>query len=125
MEPERWDPARVRSRERRNANIGRHDVAAAAVTDDGTLVALTEVAVSDHAPSRGFQSGTLVDPEHRGHRLGVAIKVANHRQLRRRFPRCRVLMTGNADVNAPMNAVNRVLGYREVERCVEMQRAVP
>jgi hypothetical protein len=33
-----------------------------------------------------------------------------------------VLLTGNADVNAPMNAVNEALGYREVERCVELQR---
>jgi hypothetical protein len=30
----------------------------------------------------------------------------------------------NADVNAPMNAVNVALGYREVERCIEMQREI-
>ena len=80
--------------------------------------------VTAHAPRRGFQSGTLVAPEHRGHALGLAIKVANHRQLREHFPECRVLLTGNADVNAPMNAVNEVLGYREVERCVELQREI-
>jgi hypothetical protein len=27
-------------------------------------------------------------------------------------------------VNAPMNAVNDALGYREVERCVEMQKDI-
>ena len=77
-----------------------------------------------HAPHWGFQSGTIVAPEHRGRRLGLAVKVANHRRLREHFPECRVLVTGNADVNAPMNAVNEALGYREVERCLEMQRAI-
>ena len=61
-------------------------------------------------------------PDHRGHALGVAIKVANHQQLREHFPRCRRLITGNADVNVAMNAVNDALGYEEVERCLEMQR---
>jgi GNAT superfamily N-acetyltransferase len=122
VEPERWDVDRVRSRDERNARHGRRDLSAGAVAPDGSLVALTEIAVSEHAPNRGFQSGTLVDPAHRGHALGVAIKVANHRQLRDHLPECRVLLTGNADVNAPMNAVNESLGYREVERCVELQR---
>ncbi len=122
VERERWDAERVRARQERNARQGRHDVSAGALAPDGTLVALTEIAVNEQAKGRGFQSGTLVDPAHRGHALGIAIKVANHRQLRERLPECRVLLTGNADVNAPMNAVNEALGYREVERCVEMQR---
>ena len=122
VEPEKWDHHRVRAREQRNARESRHDCSAGAVAPDGSLVAMTEVIVGDYAPWRGVQSGTLVGPDHRGHRLGLAVKLANHRQLRRHFPECRVLLTGNADVNAPMNAVNEVLGYREVERCVEMQR---
>jgi GNAT superfamily N-acetyltransferase len=122
VEPERWDAERVRRRELRNERAGRQDVSAGAVAPDGTLVGVTEIAISRHAPWRGFQSGTLVAPEHRGHALGMAIKLANHRQVRQRFPQCRMLMTGNADVNAPMNAVNDRLGYREVERCVEMHR---
>jgi hypothetical protein len=124
VEPERWDAARVRNREERNARSGRRDVSAGAVGPDGSLVALTEIPVNVYAPWRGFQSGTLVDPAHRGHALGIAIKVANHRQLREHFPDCRVLLTGNADVNAAMNAVNDALGYREVERCLEMQKKI-
>ena len=80
--------------------------------------------VNQRAAWRGFQSGTLVSPEHRGHALGLAVKLANHRQIRAMFPDCRVLITGNADVNAAMNKVNDALGYREVERCVEMQKAI-
>ena len=123
-EPEKWDAKRVQEREERNAKTGRHDVSAGALAPDGTLVAMTEVMVNAAAPWRGFQSGTLVAREHRGHRLGLAIKVANHRQLREAWPDVRILVTGNADVNAPMNAVNEALGYREIERCVEMQKDV-
>jgi GNAT superfamily N-acetyltransferase len=124
VERETWTVQRVRSRERFNAAVGRHDLVAGALAPDGSLVALTEAGVSEHASHRGFQSGTIVDPAHRGRGLGLAVKLANHRRLREVFPDCRVLLTGNADVNSAMNAVNERLGYREVERCVEMQRVV-
>jgi len=124
VEPERWDEARVRERDSRNARTGRRVVAAGALAPDGALVGLTEIAYNEHVPSRAFQSGTLVDPEHRGHALGLAIKLANHRQLRAAYPGCTILMTGNADVNAAMNAVNEQLGYRGVERCFSMQRSL-
>jgi len=124
VEPERWDEKRVRERESRNSRQGRHCVSAGAVAPDGDLVGFTEVVLSDHTPTRALQSGTIVAAEHRGHRLGTAMKVANHRQLLRHFPRCRLLMSGNADVNAAMNTVNQALGYREVERCVELQREI-
>jgi GNAT superfamily N-acetyltransferase len=124
VERETWTVRRVRSRERFNAAVGRHEMVAGALGPDGSLVALTEVGVSEHASHRGFQSGTIVDPAHRGRGLGLAVKVANHRRLREVLPDCRVLLTGNADVNGAMNAVNERLGYREVERCIEMQRAV-
>jgi len=124
IENEVWDAQRVADREKRNKATGRHELVAGAVAPDGTLVGATEIFVNTLAPQRGFQSGTLVAPDHRGHALGLAIKLANHRQVRATFPQCRVLMTGNADVNAPMNAVNQQLGYRDVERCVELQKSV-
>ena len=124
MEPEKWDRARVAEREARNAATGRHEISAGALSPEGRLVALTELMVNEATPWRGHQSGTLVDRDHRGHRLGMAVKLANHRQVREAWPEVKVVMTGNADVNAAMNAVNDALGYREVERCVEMQKDV-
>ena len=124
IEPEKWDRKRVEEREARNARTGRHELAAAALSPDGKMVALTEVMVNERVTVRGFQSGTLVDRNHRGHHLGLAIKLANHRLVRATYPDLRILLTGNAGVNAPMNVVNDALGYREIERCVEMQKDV-
>ena len=44
------------------------------------------------------------------------------RAVRAAFPDCRYVFTANAGVNAPMNAVNDALGFRDVERALEMQR---
>lgn len=122
VEKEVWDEARVRDRERVFRETGRHEVATAAVASDGTVAGLTEIMLSEFSPERALQGGTIVSPGHRGHRLGLAMKVANQRALRERFPAVRRVITGNADVNVHMNAVNDRLGFREVELSVEMQR---
>lgn len=124
LEAERWDRDRLREKETRFRRSGRHEVSIVALAPDGSVVGLTEVVVSDHRPQIGQQGGTLVAREHRGHRLGIAMKVANHRAVRRAHPECVRLLTGNADVNEAMNAVNDRLGYRTVERLVEMQKGI-
>lgn len=122
LEPERWDKDRVREKEERFRRSGRHEVSTVALAPDGTVAGLTEIQVSDHRPQLGLQGGTLVARAHRGHRLGITMKVLNHQAVRRAYPDCVHLLTGNADVNAHMNAVNERLGYRTVERAVEMQK---
>ena len=60
--------------------------------------------------------GTLVLGEHRGHRLGLAMKARGLQELQRRIgpERTRVL-TCNAEQNAHMVAINERLGFRPVE----------
>jgi GNAT superfamily N-acetyltransferase len=122
VEPERWDVQRLREKEERFRRGGRHETTTVALSPEGEVVGMTEVMVSEHAPDRGFQGATIVTPAHRGHRLGLRLKATNQRLLREAFPALRTLLTGNADVNAAMNAVNERLGYRTVERIHEMQR---
>ncbi len=57
-----------------------------------------------------------------GHLLGLAMKLATHRRVLGLFPECVYVETGNAGVNAAMNAVNAQLGYRVVERCLDVQK---
>lgn len=122
LEAEVWTEERVRARNEQSRRGGRRELAVAALAPDGSMAGITEVVLSDHAPHRGFQSGTLVLPEHRGRGLGLLMKLRNHRRLRSHYPACAVLMTGNAGVNVAMNAVNERLGYREVERCFGLQK---
>jgi GNAT superfamily N-acetyltransferase len=122
VEPERWDVQRLREKEERFRRGGRHETTTVALSPEGEIVGMTEVMVSEHAPDRGFQGATIVTAAHRGHRLGLRLKATNHRLLRDAFPSLRTLLTGNADVNAAMNAVNERLGYRAVERIHEMQK---
>lgn len=114
------DVARVREMEELLASQGRTAFGAVALDPAGVVVAYTMIQV-DRA-GRAFQWGTLVRGADRGHRLGLAVKVANHRMLQDRRPDLRRVSTYNAEVNAHMVAVNELLGFRPVERLGEFQR---
>jgi hypothetical protein len=124
IESERWDAERVRNKEARFRLARRCEAVTIAVAADGTVAGLTEILVSEHTPQRALQGGTLVLPDHRGHRLGMVMKLANQRAIRERFPHCLRIHTGNADVNEQMNAINDRLGFETVELIHEMQREV-
>lgn len=121
LEVEVWTPERVRGRDDLFEATGRHQLGVLAYAPDGTCVGSTELFVNEAAAWRALQSGTLVIPGHRGRRLGLGLKLANLQGLRRAFPMCRYVFTTVAGVNAPMNAVNALLGFRDVERALEMQ----
>ena len=59
-----------------------------------------------------WQWGTLVRVEHRGHRLGLAVKVENLRRMQAEHPTREFVVTGNADANEWMVAINETLGFR-------------
>ncbi len=59
---------------------------------------------------------TAVAREHRGHRLGLRLKLAMLDLLARREPRLRHIMTSNAETNAHMIAINETLGYLVIGR---------
>jgi GNAT superfamily N-acetyltransferase len=121
LEDEVWTPERVAARDERFLATGRRQFGVLAYAADGTCVGTTELFVNDAASWRALQGGTLVIPGHRGHRIGLALKLVNLRAVRERFPECRYVFTAVAGVNAPMNAVNESLGFRDVERTLEMQ----
>jgi GNAT superfamily N-acetyltransferase len=112
-EEEIWDAERVRENdELRRARGARFLIAAALHVPSGRLVACTELALAADAPRQAWQMLTVVHPGHRGHRLGLAVKLANVEALARLAPAVRLIVTGNARVNAPMIAVNDMMGFR-------------
>jgi len=125
LQPQVFDVARVRQNEARHARTGRAHLVVAALAPTGELVGYSDLDLHLDAPRVASIDSTLVLPEHRGHRLGLALKVLLHQQLRAAFPATEVLVTGNADVNDHMNAVNELLGYRPLDRMLELQKVLP
>lgn len=126
LEEKDWDGERVRRAEALLLAQGRERLGAGAVhADSGRMVAFTELAYSLAQPQRAMQWDTLVLREHRGHRLGLLLKLANVRVLTTRSPATRVVSTWNAVDNAPMVAVNEALGARENGQVVEWVRRLP
>lgn len=121
-EPETPDPAVVREAEALAFKQGRELYATAALDPDGTVVAYTNFGVNTEGSPRAYQWGTLVRPEHRGRRLGIAVKVANLRQLQRARPDLGQVITWNAEVNEHMIGVNEAMGFVPVERSGEVQK---
>lgn len=117
FEDEVWDAERFREYEGTVAKRGRRLVASGAVERaTGRLVAYTEITVPTSTPEYAAQWGTIVEHDHRGHRLGLLVKLENLRQLRRSFPWVAAVTTWNAAENRHMIQVNEALGFRAVER---------
>ena len=110
-----WDAARVaRSDELRVAQGVRKLIAAAQHLESGRLVAYTQLIVADVRPHDAWQWATVVLKEHRGRRLGLAVKLANIEYLAQEFPSAWRISTGNAQENAPMISVNDRMGFEIV-----------
>ena len=117
QEAQAWDAARVRLDERRIAAMGvRAHVVAARAPGTGDLAALTQVCVDPAMPEWGFQELTAVARPHRGHRLGLLLKLAMLDRLAAREPQVTRIVTGNADGNQHMIAINEQLGFRVLSR---------
>lgn len=125
LEEENWDEERVRADYRRIAAMGRRVVDTFAVHEaSGELVGYTQVQVPGGHPEVAFQWDTLVMREHRGHRLGLRMKAASTLALMEECPATTSVRTWNAEENAPMLAVNRVVGYVHDAMMREWQKEV-
>jgi GNAT superfamily N-acetyltransferase len=112
VEPMRWDADRLRNMERVSALNGQQFHSVAARHDaTGRLVAITQLATEPVVADWGYQQLTAVLPAHRGHRLGLLIKVAMLEQLAGWAPGVRSIITGNADANSYMISINVALGF--------------
>lgn len=122
LEPEVWDVDRIREREvLMAAQLRTQLMTAARHLGGGELVAYTDIVVTTHDPANAYQWDTLVRPDHRGHRLGMLVKVANLRRLLEQAPAAERVHTWNADSNAHMLAINEAMGFVPLQREVEWQ----
>lgn len=126
-----WEPPQIdeqRVRDDENAAVARgetkyhtgirHDAS-------GRLVAWTTLAFVASVRWHAFQHITIVDPDHRGYRLGYWVKVANLTYTLGYEPELRVVDTWNAAENTHMIAINERIGFRPVDLWYSWQHELP
>ena len=107
-----WDTARVERWLATYADRHQHlTVTAAEHVPTGILAGFTELMYPVPEVPFAFQNETLVRADHRGRRLGMAVKAQNLVAVRERRPGLRRVHTDNAEENAHMLAINVALGF--------------
>lgn len=87
----------------------------------GDVVGLTETAWDARIPDRVWQQLTATDPAWRGQGVARALKAAMFRQIHEHHPQVSLMITSNAEVNAPMLSINRRVGFKVHRRVVDYQ----
>lgn len=90
----------------------------------GELAGHSVVVVEVDRPWIGDQHDTSVVRSHRGHRLGLLIKLEMIRWLTEREPELKTIDTWNAESNDHMIGVNQRLGYHVLGRGLQYQRDI-
>ena len=114
------DDVRLATSEERLARSYDVRVAAARRRVDGTFGGYSLLFVP-HGADHGWQDDTLVMPEHRGHRLGAALKAANYAALPTHIG---LVHTWTAPSNTAMHHTNTALGFRVVEQMYEVEAVI-
>lgn len=120
LEPAVLDDTRLASSEDRLMRSYDVRVAAARRRSDGSFGGYSLLFVP-HGADIAWQDDTLVMPEHRGHRLGAALKAVNYAELPEGIG---LVHTWTAPSNSAMHHTNTALGFRVVEHMYEMEAAV-
>jgi GNAT superfamily N-acetyltransferase len=123
IEVHRHTAAELRVQDDELVAAGRVRVAAYALAG-GSVVAYSVCATSKDGFDHVDQWGTLVDPAHRGHRLGMAVKCAMLAALSDVAGDKRFIETTNAETNLHMVAINEALGFEVVEVYGEFQKTL-
>jgi GNAT superfamily N-acetyltransferase len=110
-----WTVERVIEREADESSAS-VDLLVAAVehVPTGRLVGFTELKAPHDPAAAASQWDTIVLREHRGHRLGMLLKLANFDHLQRVSPGHPSIVTWNAEENRHMLSVNETVGFTPI-----------
>jgi GNAT superfamily N-acetyltransferase len=81
--------------------------------NDGRISGMTEIYYDPREGYKLRQELTGVRPEFRGRGIGKWLKAHNILYIRDTFPEVTRIITGNAEVNAPMLSINNRMGYKK------------
>lgn len=108
-----WTVQRILDQENRDEKMNPRDrvVVAAEHVPSGHLVGYSVLSVPQQARRAVDQYATLVLKEHRGHALGMLLKVGNIAHLEEVRPGHPSILTFNAEENRHMLSVNEAVGF--------------
>ena len=110
MTPQLWLERVTKEKE-----MGRARFTTVAIDGTGAVVAYTDLILPPTPSGDVWQWGTLVHREHRGHKLGLALKARNLQRLAEVAPGRERVLTCNAETNRYMVDINERLGFEAVE----------
>lgn len=112
VEESKWDVDRMRASDAERLLSNRMFRTVVRHKPSGMVVGLNELMLDRSNPEAFVdQWDTVVLPEHRGKRLGMAVKAANLIALKEAVPTASSIITWNAEENRHMLAVNEALGF--------------
>ncbi|MEU6246250.1 GNAT family N-acetyltransferase [Glycomyces sp. NPDC047010] len=123
IRPAVYDAARIRNLEWTTKERGQTQFVSAVVhVESGEVAGMSGLGVTPGEELHAWQQDTIVEQKHRGHRLGMILKIANQRLMRRYRPQIRYVHTWNAEVNDHMISINEAMGYRALCRDLDVQK---
>lgn len=123
LENEHWDAARIRSEEAKWEKSGRVPQVSVAIAGDGSVVGHSQL-IFPRDSVEVYQWDTLVRGSHRGHGLGLTLKVFTMHESKDLLEGRRRIHTYNAASNQHMIAVNEAMGFRQVAWLAEYVRTI-
>lgn len=126
VEDVRWDVERVRLMERGTVLSGQSNhIMVARRASDGAPAGLTRIVLNlEGGGGWCLQHDTVVLREHRGHRLGLVLKLGNLLWLRERDPGAERIITWNATSNSHMLAINEAMGFKLLDEWTVWRKKV-
>lgn len=107
-----FTPEQIREGEKECRETGEEDTIIYTKEADGRVSGLTETTYLKDSPHKVRQMLTGVRAPYRGRGLGKLLKALMLLDIRARRPGVKYIVTGNADSNAPMMAINNALGFK-------------
>lgn len=106
-------PEQIRLYEGQNSSNGVEQLTIYARERDGGVSGLTEINYLKESGHKAAQMLTGVRAASRGRGLGKLLKARMLLHIRKEYPGVKYIVTGNADSNAPMLAINNKLGFKK------------